>query len=62
MFAELAVSKCRNLKCLKLTTNKDERRESEQSKGLTQLAENLKTHNVIFIVDYTENLHDRQIL
>lgn len=62
IFCELAVSKCRNLKCIKLTTNKDTNPNSEQNKGLQLLIENLAKYNVNLYVDYTNNLHDRQVL
>ena len=62
MFCELAVTKCRSLRCIKLTTKKDGRPESEQIKGLSQLTVSLKEHNVNLIVEYVENLHDRQVM
>ena len=62
MFCEMAVTKCENLKCIKLTTNKDTRSNSEQTAGLEQLAESLLQHHVTLIVEYLTNLHDRQVM
>jgi len=62
IFCELAVSKCRNLKCIKLTTNKDPSPNSEQAKGLTSILESLSKFNVVLFIDFTTNLHDRQIM
>ena len=62
MFCELAVSNCRNLKCIKVTTNKDKSPNSEQIKSLNSVADSLTKHNVCLYVDYATNLHDRQVL
>lgn len=62
IFCELAVSKCRNLKCIKVTTNKDQSANSEQVKHMNSISESLSMHNVVLYIDYTTNLHDRQIL
>lgn len=62
MFCELAVSKCRNLKCIKVTTNKDSNPNSEQNKHFSTLSESLSKHNVCLYIDLVDNLHDRQIL
>ncbi|XP_070501859.1 MIT domain-containing protein 1-like [Chironomus tepperi] len=62
MFCELAVSKCRNLKCIKVTTNKDPNPNSEQNKGFSSLTESLYKHGICLFVDLVNNLHDRQVL
>lgn len=62
MFCELAVTKCRNLKCIKVTTNKDTKPETDQIRGFASLTESLAKRNITLIVDFTNNLHDRQIL
>lgn len=62
MFCELAVSKCRNLKCIKVTTNTDQSPNSEQVRSLNFITESLAKHNVSLIVDLTSNQHDRQVL
>lgn len=62
MFCELAVTQCRNLKCIKVTTNKDQTVGSEQSKHINSIADSLSKHNVVLYMDYTNNLHDRQVL
>lgn len=62
IFCELALTKCRNLKCIKVTTNKDASPNSEQVKNITSIADSLMKHNVFLYVDYVNNLHDRQIL
>lgn len=62
MFCELAVSNCRNLKCIKVTTNKDPNKASDQMKSLSNLADSLEKHNISLYSDFTTSLHDRQIL
>lgn len=62
MFCELAVTNCPNLKCIKVTTNKDQTAGSEQSKHISSITESLSKHNVVLYMDYTNNLHDRQVL
>lgn len=62
MFCELAVTKCRNLKCIKVTTNKDKSPNSEQEQGLKHIAESLAKQNVNLYTDLTANLHDRQVM
>lgn len=61
-FCELAVSKCTNLKCIKVTTNKDQSPNSEQEKGLNMIIESVQKQNVLLYIDFTSNLHDRQVL
>jgi hypothetical protein len=61
MLCELIVSKCRNIKCMRVTTNKDTSPNSEQVKGLNSISESLLKHNVCLYVDYVTNLHDRQV-
>jgi len=60
MFCELAVTQCTNLKCIKVTTNKDSN--PDQAKGLGFLTDSLAKHNIMLYVDFTTNLHDRQVL
>jgi hypothetical protein len=63
MFCELAVTNCRNLKCVKVTTNKDSSHNSSQLHGLEQLKDNLsKSHNICLYIDLVNDLHDRQVL
>lgn len=63
MFCELAVSNCRNLKCIKVTTNMDSSSNAEQSKGLNSLSESLLKHsNICLYVDLVTSLHDRQVM
>lgn len=62
MFCELAVTNCRNLKCIKVTTNKDPSSNSEQVKNINAIAESLAKQNVCLYVDFTTSLHDRQVL
>lgn len=62
IFCELAVTQCRNLKCIKVTTNRDQSPNSEQTKHMTSITESLAKQNVILYVDYATNLHDRQVL
>lgn len=62
IFCELAVSNCRNLKCIKVTTNKDSSPKSEQASNFSSIAESLSKHNVFLYTDLATNLHDRQVL
>jgi hypothetical protein len=62
MFCELAVSNSQNLKCIKVTTNKDPAANSEQSKGLASLSESLAKHKICLYIDLVTNLHDRQVM
>lgn len=62
IFCELVLTKCRNIKCIKVTTNKDPSPNSEQVKNINSIADSLAKHNVTLYVDYTNNLHDRQVL
>jgi hypothetical protein len=61
MLCELIVTKCRNIKCIRVTTNKDPSPSSEQEKGLNSIIESLAKHHVCLYVDYVTNLHDRQV-
>lgn len=62
MFCELALTNCKNLKCIKVTTNKDQNPQSEQQKHLDSITESLAQHKVIFYHEFTTNMHDRQVL
>jgi hypothetical protein len=62
IFCELAVSKCNKLKCIKVTTNRDPKPNSEQLRDLKSLSDSLAKHNVVLYTDIIDNLHDRQVL
>lgn len=58
MLCELAVTKCKNLKFISVTTTK----ESKANEGFKNLVENLKKRGVQIVFDFCENLHDRQVM
>lgn len=62
IFCELAMTNCRNLKCIKVTTNKDQSANSDQVKNISAIADSMAKLNVTLYVDYSTNLHDRQVL
>uniref|UniRef100_A0A336K284 CSON014305 protein n=1 Tax=Culicoides sonorensis TaxID=179676 RepID=A0A336K284_CULSO len=62
MFCELAISQCKNLRYIKVTTIKDTRPNTEQSTGFKSLAESLSKKSITLYFDYSENLHDRQVI
>ncbi|XP_063701314.1 MIT domain-containing protein 1 [Culicoides brevitarsis] len=62
MFCELALSKCKNLRYIKVTTIKDVRPSSEQNNGFSSLTESLAKKSVTINFDFHENLHDRQVI
>lgn len=63
-FCELVVSKCRNLKFISVTTVKDPKgaRSADQISAFNALTTDLKNRNITLSVDYSEQLHDRQIM
>lgn len=54
------MAKCRNLKCITVTTVQING--SEQKTAFAALQKDLKTKNVSLYVDYEDQLHDRQIM
>lgn len=60
-FCELAVVKCRNLRYIYVTTSKDVRDDS-QSKAFSTLAKSLLQRRITLNVEYSEHIHDRQIM
>lgn len=63
-FCELVVSKCRNLKFVTVTTVKDSNsaRVADQITAFDALTTDLKKRNITLSVEYSEQLHDRQIM
>ncbi|XP_053676029.1 MIT domain-containing protein 1 [Anopheles nili] len=61
-FCELAVSSCTNLKYVQLMTIKDAKNNDEQGRAFHTLAENLQQHAVKFVIEYSEHMHDRQVI
>lgn len=61
MFCELVVSKCRNLRFIKVTTKRDEAANSEQPKWFQSVTESLAKHNVCLQFELVDGLHDRQV-
>lgn len=59
-FCELVVEKCKNLKCISVTTVKVDN--SEQNTAFSALSKDLKGRNISLYVDYDPQLHDRQIM
>lgn len=62
MFCELACSKCRNLKFINVKTVQDSRPTSEQSKAFSLLTDSLAKKNITLFFEYSEHMHDRQIM
>lgn len=62
MFCELACSKCRNLKFINVKTVQDTRPTSEQSKAFSLLTDSLAKKNITLFFEYSEHMHDRQIM
>lgn len=63
-FCELVVAKCRNLKFITVTTVKDPHsaRAADQVNAFNAMTADLKNRSIAFSVDYSEQLHDRQIM
>lgn len=63
-FCELVVSKCRNLKFISVTTVKDPNgaRSADQISAFNAMTTDLKNRNITLSVDYSGQLHDRQIM
>lgn len=63
-FCELVVAKCRNLKFISVTTVKDPNgaRVADQISAFNALTTDLKNRNITLSIDYSEQLHDRQIM
>lgn len=63
-FCELVVSKCRNLKFINVTTTTmpPNMTHNEQKNAFNALANDLKLRNITMSFDYSEQLHDRQIM
>jgi hypothetical protein len=47
---------------MKLVTVRETKNNDEQQKGLSILKESLKNHNIQFEVEYSEHMHDRQVI
>jgi hypothetical protein len=62
MFCEFIVSQCKNLKYIKVITTKDTKPQSDQRNGFAAFEENLKSHSITFYVEYSNSMHDRQIM
>lgn len=63
MFCELVVQKCRNLRYIYVVTVKDPKSNAqEQTNAFEMLSKNLLTRNITMNVEYSPNMHDRQIM
>lgn len=62
MFLELVVKKCKNLKYIKLTTQPDNRPQTEQKKCFRSIIDDLKKRHISLNVEYSDVLHDREIV
>jgi Phospholipase D-like domain at C-terminus of MIT len=62
IFSEFLVTHCKNLKYIKVITTKDTKPQSDQQNGFATFAENLKSHSITFCVEYSDNMHDRQVM
>lgn len=63
-FCELVVSKCRNLKFLNVTTVSIQgtTQHNDQNTAFKALTNDLKNRNITLSIDYSDQLHDRQIM
>lgn len=62
MFCELAVSSCKALKFVKLMTVREKKNNDEQARALQILKDSVKKQGVEFFVEYSEHMHDRQVM
>uniref|UniRef100_A0A182TQZ3 MIT domain-containing protein n=1 Tax=Anopheles melas TaxID=34690 RepID=A0A182TQZ3_9DIPT len=62
MFCELAVNSCRNLKYVQLATVKEAKNGDEQGRAFEVLKQSLHKQAVKFVVEYSEHMHDRQVI
>ncbi|EAA04168.4 AGAP006789-PA [Anopheles gambiae str. PEST] len=62
MFCELAVNSCRNLKYIQLATVKEAKNGDEQGRAFEVLKQSLHKQAVKFVVEYSEHMHDRQVI
>lgn len=60
-FCELVVKKCKNIKSIDLLTTKDANN-TEQEKWLNLLKQNLSSHRVELHINFSNTLHDRQVM
>lgn len=62
-FCELLVKKCSNLKKIHLLTGNDARNVTEQKSWLDAIKANIfKGYNVTLDIEFSQTLHDRQIM
>ncbi len=61
-FCELVVSKCRNLRYIHVTTTKDTRDNSDQAKAFASIVKSLKNRAITMNIEFSEHIHDRQIM
>lgn len=63
-FCELIVAKCRNLKFINITTTQHPsgNRNNDQQVSFTALTADLKNRNITLNIEYSDQLHDRQIM
>ncbi|XP_053686528.1 MIT domain-containing protein 1-like [Sabethes cyaneus] len=62
MFCELALTSCRNLKFIKLLTVREQKNNDEQGRAFEILKNSLKKQGVQLSVEYSEHMHDRQVI
>uniref|UniRef100_A0A182JGG9 MIT_C domain-containing protein n=1 Tax=Anopheles atroparvus TaxID=41427 RepID=A0A182JGG9_ANOAO len=53
---------CRNVKYIQLLTVKDSKNNDEQGRAFETLKESLQKQAVKFVVEYSEHMHDRQVI
>ncbi|XP_037040870.1 MIT domain-containing protein 1-like [Bradysia coprophila] len=61
-FCELVVLKCRNLRYIHVTTSKDARDNSDQTKAFASLVKSLKSRAITMNIEFSDHIHDRQII
>ncbi|KAI4459899.1 hypothetical protein MML48_6g00012398 [Holotrichia oblita] len=60
-FCEVLIKRCKNLKTISLLTTKDGNN-NDQIKWLSELEFNLKRRGIIFVIQYSATLHDREVI
>jgi len=61
-FSELLLRKAKNLKKINITTGRDDQNSEEQNKKLIELKVSLNTYGVTMVIEYSDTLHDREII
>lgn len=60
-FCEMIVSCCSNVKCIELKTSADSQNHDQQIHNLNLIAASLQKRNVQLVIQFSSELHDREI-